>query len=235
MFFRYLTCVVPLIFQPSDTNALVYAKTYRDAFLASQAWASYWSKSVPAAHLSRPAPWHSYSSSELRDAHIRYAASQRRWESPSPAFKAPIRLAPPQTSNGLDYSQRWRLIRGTRWAWSFQHSTGEVRFCDLRAGLVIGKWSARGPVVDAFIESRSPHECILGTWDFQLTKSKCKSTMLQDHSIALVHSICKQVRAGASPCGLLQRSVECGTGETSVRNGVTASDYISVGWRCFPL
>ncbi len=166
MFFHYLTCVVPLIFSPSDTDAFMGAKTCRSAFLASQAWASYWSKLVPAAHLSRPAPWHSYSPSELRDAHIRYAATQHRWESPSPGFKPPLRLPPPQTSNGnVDHSLFWRFIRGTRWAWSLQHSTGEVSFCDLRAGLVIGKWSARGTVVDAFIESRSPNECVLCHWN----------------------------------------------------------------------
>src|SRR5258706_537186 len=132
--------------------------------LASQAWASYWPKLVPAAHLSRPAPWHSYSPSELRDAYIRYAATQRRWEFPSPTFKPPTRLPSPQSPNGVDYSQRWRLIRGTRWAWSFRRSTGDISFCDLRAGLVIGKWSARGPVMDAFIESRSPHEYVLCHW-----------------------------------------------------------------------
>ena len=141
------------------------AKTCRSALLASQAWASYWSKLVPVAHLSRPAPWHSYSPSELRDAHIRYAASHRQWESPSPTFKPPIRLQPPQDSIGYpNHSRYWRLIRGTRWAWFLQHSTGEVRFCDLRAGHVIGKWNAGGRVLDAFIESRSPNECVLCHW-----------------------------------------------------------------------
>ena len=132
------------------------AKTCRSAFLASQAWASYWSKLVPVAHLSRLAPWQSYSPSELRDAHIRYAATHRRWESPMPIFKRPLQLP--------RLYQSWRLIRGTRWAWSLRYSTGEVNFCDLRAGLVIGKWSARGSVVDAFIESRSPNECVLCHW-----------------------------------------------------------------------
>jgi len=158
MFFRYLTCVVPLIFSPSTTNAFVRAKTCRSACLVSQACASYWSKLVPTAHLSRPAPWHSYSPSELRDAHIRYAATRRRWESPSPTFKPPLQLTPLQ---GPYVSQCWSFIRGTRWAWSLQHSTGEVSFCDLRTGLFIGKWSAGGPVMDAFIESRSPNECVL--------------------------------------------------------------------------
>ena len=152
----------------SDTNltfAHLDAKTCRSGFLASQAWASYWSKLVPAVHLSRPAPWHSYSPSELRDAHVRYAATHRRWESPSPIFKDPLRLPPPPGSNGyLDHSHRWRSIRRTRWAWSLHHSTGEVRFCDLRSGLVIGEWSARGSVIDAFIESRSPNECVLCHW-----------------------------------------------------------------------
>ena len=137
-------------------------KTCHSAFLASQAWTSYWSKSVPTAHLSRPAPWHDYSPSELRDAHIRYAASHRQWESPSPTFKPPLRLPPPLDPDGyIDHSQCWRFIRGTRWAWSLQHWTGEVRFCDLRAGLVIGKLNAGGLVLNAFIESRSPNECVL--------------------------------------------------------------------------
>ena len=168
IFFRYLWCIVQFIFSASDTNptfTYVDDKTCRSAFLASQTWAPYWSKLVPVAHLSRPAPWHSYSPGELCDAHIRYAASHRQWASPSPSFKPPLRLPPPQGTNGyLDHSQRWRPIRGTRWAWSLQHSTGEVRFCDLRAGLVIGKWSARGPMIEAFVESRSPDECILCHW-----------------------------------------------------------------------
>ena len=165
MFFLYLGCVVPLIFSASDTDVFVRAKTCHSALLASQASASYWSKSVPAAHLSRPAPWHSYSPSELRDAHIRYAATHRRWKSPLPTFKPPLLLPSPQTSNGyVDYSQRWRLIGGTHWAWSLQQSTGEASFCDLRAGLVIGKWNVGGPVIEAIIESRSPNECVLCHW-----------------------------------------------------------------------
>jgi len=165
MSFRYLTCVIPLIFSLSDTNAVVSAKTCHSAFLASQAWALYWSKSVPAAHLPRLAPWNSYSPSELRDAHIRYAATLRRWESPSPTFKPPLRFPPPPGSNAHQvYALYWRLIRGTRWAWSLHYLTGEVNFCDLKTGLVIGKWSTRGPVIDAFIESRSPIECILCHW-----------------------------------------------------------------------
>ena len=140
-------------------------KTCRSAFLASQARASYWSKLVPAAHLSRPAPWNSYSPSELCDAHIRYATSHRQWESSSPTFKPPLRLPHPQGSNGLiQESQRWRPIRGTRWAWSLQHWTGEVRFCDLRTGVVIGKLKAGGLVPNAIIESRSPNECVLCHW-----------------------------------------------------------------------
>ena len=147
------------------TFAYVNAKTCRSAFLASQSWASYWSRSVPAAHLSRPAPWHSYSPSELRDAHIRYAATTRGWESPSPKFKPPFRLPTPQGSNGyIEYSQRWRLIRGTRWAWSLRHATGEISFYDLRAGRLIGKWNAGGRVLDAFIESRPPNQCVLCYW-----------------------------------------------------------------------
>ena len=145
------------------------AKTCRSTFLASQAWASYWSKLVPAAHLSRPTPWHSYSPSELRDSHIRYAATHRQWESPSLDFKPPFRLPHPQGSN--DYVQdfqRWRPIRGTRWAWSPQHWTGDIRFCDLRAGIFIGKWSARFQVIDALIESRSPNECVLIHWTTKL-------------------------------------------------------------------
>ena len=165
MFFRYLTWVVPLIFSPSDTNAFVCAKTCRSAFLASQAWASYWSKLVPTIHLSRPAPWHCYSPSELRNAHIRYAATHHRWESPLPTFEPPLRLPPPPGFNiSRPFAQRWRLIRGTRWAWSLRSSTGEVNFCDLRTGLAIGKWSARSPVIGVFIESRSPNECVLCHW-----------------------------------------------------------------------
>ena len=165
MFFRCLTCVVLLIFSPSDTNAFARSKTCHSAFLASQASASYWSKLVPAAHLSRPAPWHSYSPSELRGAHIRYVATHRRWESPSPNFKPPLRLSPPQGPNiTLRYPQGWRLIRGTRWAWSLQYETGQVGFCDLRTGLVVEKWNAGGPVVGAFIESRSPNESVLFHW-----------------------------------------------------------------------
>ena len=165
MYFLYLTCVLLLIFSPFDTNAFVCPKTCRSAFLASQAWASYWSKLVPTVHLSRLAPWHSYSPSELRDAHIRYAATHRRWESPLPTFKPPLRLQPPPGWNiSRPFAQRWRLIRGTRWAWHLRYSTGEVNFCDLRTSLVIGKWSARGPVVGVFIESRSPNECVLCHW-----------------------------------------------------------------------
>ena len=140
-------------------------KTCRSTLLASQASASYWSKLVPAAHLSRPAPWHSYSASELRNAHIRYAATHRRWESPSPMFRPLFRLPHPQSSNDImDHFRRWRPIRGTRWAWSLQPSTGEVCFCDLKSGLFMGRWSARGPVLGAFIESRSPNECFLIHW-----------------------------------------------------------------------
>ena len=152
----------------SDTNpTFVYvdAKTCHSTLLASQAWASYWSKLVPAAHLLRPAPWHSYSLSELRNAHIRYAATHRRWESPSPTFKLPLRLPHPQGSNDIvDNSQRWRPIRGTPWAWSLQPLTGEVCFCDLKSGLFMGRSGARGPVIGAFVESRSPNECILIHW-----------------------------------------------------------------------
>ena len=152
----------------ADTNptfAYVDAQTCRSARLASQAWASYWSKLVPVVHLSRPAPWHSYSPNELRDAHIRYAATHRRWESPSPIFKRPCRLQYPKDSNDYVFnSQRWRPIRGTRWAWSLQLLEGIFRFCDLRAGLLIGKWSAGGPLIDAIIESRSPNECVLIHW-----------------------------------------------------------------------
>ncbi len=150
----------------TTTVPFVRAKTCRATFLASQAWASYWSKLVPAAHLSRPAPWDSYSPSELRGAHIRYAATHRRWESSSPTFKRPLRLPPPPPGSNVSLTlpQYWRLIRGTRWAWSLQTSTGEVNFCDLRTGLVIGKWSARGPVINAYIESRSSNECVLCHW-----------------------------------------------------------------------
>ena len=168
MCFRYLRCVVQHVFSTFDTNpafAYMDAKTCRSALLASQAWVSYWSKLVPAAHLSRPAAWHSYSQSELRDAHIRYAATHRQWESPSLKFRPLFRLLHPQGSNGIaDSYQRWRSIRGTRWAWSLQHSTGKVSFCDLKTGRVIGNWSARCSVIDALIESRSPAECVLIHW-----------------------------------------------------------------------
>ena len=139
--------------------AYVDTKTCRSVFLASQAWASYWSKSIPAAHLSRPAPWHSFSPSELRDTYVRYAATHRQWESWSPIFKPALRLPP---SGGLRHY--WRSIRGTRWAWLLHHSTGEVSFCDLRAGFVLGKWSARGPVVGALVESRAHNECTFCHW-----------------------------------------------------------------------
>ena len=161
-------------FQPLTLTATLIAydpKTCRSAFLASQTWASYWSKFVPTAHLPRLASWHSYSPSELRDAHIRYAASHRQWESPSPSFKRPIDLPYPfgipehHSPHGeLDQPPCWHSIRGTRWAWSPQHSTGEVAFCDLRSGLVIGIWSAGGPVNGAIAESRSSHECVLCHW-----------------------------------------------------------------------
>jgi hypothetical protein len=159
----------------------VDTKTCRSAFLASQAWASYWSKLVPAAHLSRPAPWNSYSPSELRDAHIRYAASHRQWESPSPNFKPPLRLPPAPGFNDVDCSQRWRPIQGTRWAWSLLHLTGEAHFCDLRAGLVIGKWNAGGPVIDAFIESRSHSECVLIHWKTNQAGSICEYVPMLKH------------------------------------------------------
>ena len=140
-------------------------KTCRSTFLASQARVSYWSKLVPAAHLSRPAPWNSYSPSELRDAHVQYAASHCQWESPSPTFKPPLRLPHPQgTNRKIQDSQRWRSIRGTRWALSLQHWTGGIRFCDLKAGIVIGSLNAGGLVLNALIESRSPNEYILCYW-----------------------------------------------------------------------
>ena len=158
-------CVLQLILSASVTNRKfpsLNTKTCHSAFLASQAWASFWSKLVPTVHLPRSAPWHNYLPSELRDAHLRYAATHRRWEAPSPTFKPPLRLPHPHGLNGYnDYSQRWLSIPGTRWAWSFQASTREVSFCDLRTGLFIGKWSARGPVIDPHIESRSPNECVL--------------------------------------------------------------------------
>ena len=64
----------------------------------------------------------------------------------------------------MDYFRRWRPIRGTRWAWSFWELEGKASFCDLRAGFVIGNWDTGGPVIGAFIESRSPNECILFHW-----------------------------------------------------------------------
>ena len=109
-------CPTTQIFQPSTlTNTcLVDTTACRSTFLTSQAWESCWSKLASEVHLSRPAPWHSYSPSEFRDAHIRYAATHRRWEFPSPTFKHPLRFLPPQGSNDyLDHSQRWRSIRDT--------------------------------------------------------------------------------------------------------------------------
>ena len=160
---------------PTTTFAFVYSKTCRSAFLASQAWTSYWSKSVPAAHLPRPAPWNSYLPSELREAHIRYAASHRRWESPEPTFKRPLRLPP------LNHSQRWRPIRGTRWAWSPHESTRELSFCDLMTGLVIGRWKIGGPVSSAFIESRSSNECVLGHWETNWAASRSEYVPLASY------------------------------------------------------
>ena len=63
----------------------------------------------------------------------------------------------------MDYFERWVPIQGTRWAWSWELE-GRVSFCDLRAGLVIGNWNTGGPVISAFIESRSPNECVLCHW-----------------------------------------------------------------------
>ena len=145
-----------------STFIVVCSQTCRSTFLASQAWAPYWSRLVPVAHLPRPAPWNSYLPGELREAHVRYAASHRRWESPSPTFNTPLRLPfPPGPNRDRDDSQRWRPIRGTRWAWSLQRRTGEIGFCDLRTGLDIGRWSAGGPVTHAVIESLSPHDWVI--------------------------------------------------------------------------
>jgi len=168
----------------------MYSQTCRSTFLASQAWASYWSRLVPVAHLPRPAPWNSYSPVELREAHVRYAASHRLWESPSPIFNTPHRLPPPPGRyQNQDKSHRWRPIRGTRWAWSLQRHTGEISFCDLRTRLGIGKWSAGGPVTHAIIESRSPNELVLCHWNRMDFTSGCVplenyANKLLRHSIA---------------------------------------------------
>jgi len=135
-------------------------------FLVSLECPAYWPRSVPAAHLPRAAPWNSYSASELREASVRYAASHHWWESPSPTVHPPLRLPPPHGPDSDQYASfRWRSIRGTRWAWSLQRSTGEIRFCDLRTGLHIGKWSAGGWVTDVLIESRSPNHWVLCYWN----------------------------------------------------------------------
>jgi len=143
----------------------VYSQTCRSTFLAALDSSDFWPRLVPVAHLPRPAPWHSYTPNELREAHVRYAASHRGWKSPSPTFQPPFRLPlPPGLNSDRDFYLRWRSIRGTRWAWSLQRSTGEVNFCDLRTGLEIGKWSAGGWVTDALIESRSPNYWVLCHW-----------------------------------------------------------------------
>ena len=143
----------------------MYSQTCRSTFLASVESSTYWPKLVPVAHLPRSASWNSYSPAELRGAYVQYAASHRGWESPSPTFQPPFRLPPPRDPNsGWDFYQRWRSIRGTRWAWSLQRSTGEISFCDLRTGLNIGNWSAGGWVTEALIESRSPNHWVLCHW-----------------------------------------------------------------------
>jgi hypothetical protein len=143
----------------------VHSQTCRSTFLASLDSSTYWVSLVPVAHLPRPAPWHSYPPSELREAHVRYAASHRGWGSPSPAFQPPFRLpAPPGSDCDQNFYLRWRSIRGTRWAWSLQRSTGVVSFCDLRTGLDMGEWSAEGRVTDALIESRAPNHWVLCHW-----------------------------------------------------------------------
>jgi len=144
---------------------IVRSQTCRSTFLASLENPSYWLRSVPAAHLPRAAPWNSYSASELREACVRYAASYHWWGSPSPTVHPPFRLPPPHGPDSDQHeSFRWRSIRGTRWAWSLQHFTGDISFCDLRTGLHIGKWSAGGWVSDALIESRSPNHWMLCHW-----------------------------------------------------------------------
>jgi hypothetical protein len=47
---------------------VVYSQTCRSTFLASFESPAYWPRSVPVAHLPRPAPWNRYSASELREA-----------------------------------------------------------------------------------------------------------------------------------------------------------------------
>ena len=144
---------------------IVYPQTCRSTFLASVESSTYWPSSVPVAHLPRPASWSSFSPTELREAYVKYAASHRGWESPSPTFQPPFRLPLPRGPNGdQDFYLRWRSIRGTRWAWSLRRSTGEITFCDLKTGLDIGKWNAGGWVTDALIESRSPNHWVLCHW-----------------------------------------------------------------------
>jgi hypothetical protein len=153
----------------------VYSQTCRSTFLASFESPAYWPSVVPVAHLPRPAPWNRYSASELREAYVRYAASHRVWESPSPAFQ---RLPLP---NCHDFYQRWRSIQGTRWAWSLHRITGEISFCDLRTGLDIGRWNAGGWVNDALIESRSPNHWVLCHWKTHSTYETSWCVPLVNH------------------------------------------------------
>ena len=170
MLFRCPKCVVPLT-SVCETDIhvrvrIVCSQTCRSTFHASLESPAYWPRSVPAAHLPRPAPWNSYSASELREACVRNAASHRWWESPSPTVHPPLRLPLPHGPNpdrGVCLNE-WRTIRGTRWAWSLRRETGEISFCDMRTGLHIGKWSAGGRVTDALIESRSPNHWVLCHW-----------------------------------------------------------------------
>jgi len=170
MLFRYPKCVVPLT-SACETDIpiclrVVCPQTCRSTFHASLECPAYWPRSVPTAHLPRLAPWNGYSASELREAYVRYAASHHWWESPSPTVQPPLRLPfpPGPYSDRLFVRQCWRSIRGTRWAWSLQHLTGEISFYDLRTGLHIGKWSAGGWVNNALIESRSPNHWVLCHW-----------------------------------------------------------------------
>ena len=48
-------------------------------------------------------------------------------------------------------------------------------------GLVIGRWKIGGPVVGAFIESRSSNECVLGHWETNRAASRSEYVPLESY------------------------------------------------------
>jgi len=131
----------------------------------SQSYASYWPTSIPIAHLPRVALWKDYSASELRDACVRYAASQHNWSSDCPTFKLCKQLpfsSEPNTQGGT--YREWRPIRGTQWAWWLEHPTGKFKFFDLRTGLELGVLDGGCWVSDAIVSVDSPVEWVLCYW-----------------------------------------------------------------------